>query len=377
MVALPEERSLGSSYLEELIWVAIHGRGVWHTGPATTLARTLAMAGMMAGRESYYYMRYDDSPERVNIPMMFYVVMGDPKVGVLLPEEVEPVGNLFSAVVVMDSGLLLKETSQRASLLDGVRDNAAIVVNTGLSPGQVTALLRKYQPSRSWSGKLVTVSASKYHTNVAFGLIGALLRAWNVVSLDHVLSALEVLKIDEGAGRAVASAYRDALVTEVELSAEGSEAAREGGARVPELRAGPWDAETYREYQRALSQARGYEDRIRVMPRWEVIAPGLIEFGPRPGEKNLGFKTDFARIEAPVVDKTKCIDCKLCSYYCPDGAIDFKSIEVDYDYCKGCGVCARVCPVKAIRMVSELERVEGLEDPELKKLSLAVREYGY
>jgi hypothetical protein len=34
-------------------------------------------------------------------------------------------------------------------------------------------------------------------------------------------------------------------------------------------------------------------------------------------------------------------------------------------------------PVKAIRMVSELERVEGLEDPELKKLSLAVREYGY
>jgi hypothetical protein len=160
------------------------------------------MAGMMAGRESYYYMRYDDSPERVNIPMIFYVVMGNPKVEVLLPEEPEPVGNLFSAVVVMDSVLLLKETSQRASILDGVRDNAAIVVNTGLSPGQVTALLRKYQPSRGWFGKLVTVSASRYHTNVAFGLIGALLKAWNVVSLDHVLSALEILKVDEGPGQA-------------------------------------------------------------------------------------------------------------------------------------------------------------------------------
>lgn len=371
------DRDSNLNVLEDLVWIVIHGRGVWHTGPASIIARTLAMAGMLAGRESYYYMRYDDSPERVNIPMMFYVVMGNPKVGVLLPEEVEPVGKLFNAVIVMDSVLLLKETSQRATLLDGVKNGAVIVVNTGLTPSQVITLLKKYQLSRSWSGKLVTVSASKYHTNVAFGLIGALLKAWNVVSLDHVLSALEVLNIDGDAKRAVASAYRDALVAEVRLTMEESRIARGESIRVPEFRAGPWDLETYREYQRALSQARSYEDRIRVMPRWEAIAPGLIEFGPRPGEKNLGFKTEFARIEAPVVDKAKCVDCKLCSYYCPDGAIDFKNIEVDYEYCKGCGICARVCPTKAIRMVSELERVEGLEDPELRRLSLAVREYGY
>jgi len=373
---LLKEGSSGLSYLEDLVWVVIHGRGVWHTGPASLIARTLAMAGMLAGRESYYYMRYDDSPERVNIPMMFYVVMGSPKVGVLLPEEVEPVGKLFSAVIVMDSVLLLKETSQRATLLDGVKNGAVIVVNTGLAPSQVAALLRKYQLSRSWSGKLVTVSASRYHNNIAFGLMGALLKAWNIVSLDHVLNALEVLNIDEGARRVVASAYRDALVTEVRLDVEEVRREREK-IEIPEFRAGPWDIETYRKYQKALSRARSYEDRIRIMPRWEAIAPGLIEFGPRPGEKNLGFKTEFARIEAPIVDKAKCVDCKLCSYYCPDGAIDFKSIEVDYEYCKGCGICARVCPAKAIRMVSELERVEGLEDPELRKLSLAVREYGY
>ncbi len=372
-----EERKPSPNVLEDLFWVVIHGRGVWHTGSSTTLARVLAMAGVIAGRESYYYMRYDDSPERVNIPMMFYVVMGNPRVEVLLPEEVEPVGRLFNAVVVMDSVSLLKETSQRATLFDGVKDDAVFVVNTGLTPPQVLALLKKYQLTRDWFGKLVTVSASKYHTNVAFGLIGALLRAWDVVGLEDVLNALEALKIDEGAGEAIASAYKDASVTEVRIHAEESGATGRVGVKTPEFRPGPWNVETYREYQRALSQARSYEDRVKIMPRWEAMAPGLIEFGPPPGGKNIGFKTEFARIEAPVIDKSKCVDCKLCSYFCPDGSIDFESVEVDYEYCKGCGVCARVCPTKAIRMVSELERVEGLNDPELRRLALVTREYGY
>lgn len=374
---MSEERKLDSNVLENLFWVVIHGRGVWHTGPSTTLARVLAMAGLVAGRESYYYMRYDDSPERVNIPMMFYVVMGNPRVGVLLPEEVEPVGRLFNAVVVMDSVSLLKETSQRATLFDGVKDDAVFVVNTGLTPPQVLTLLKKYQVTRDWFGKLVTVRASEYHTNVAFGLLGALLKACDAVTLEHVLNALEALKIDESAGEAITSAYKDASVTEVRVYAEESEAAKRVGVRAPEFRPEPWSIETYREYQKALSQARSYEDRIKIMPRWEAIAPGLIEFGPQPGGRNIGFKTEFARIEAPVIDKTKCIDCKLCSYFCPDGSIDFRSVEVDYEYCKGCGICARVCPTKAIRMVSELERVEGLEDPELKRLALVTREYGY
>ncbi|MEM2004676.1 MAG: 4Fe-4S binding protein [Zestosphaera sp.] len=374
---MTEERKSSLNVLEDLFWVVIHGRGVWHTGSSTTLARVLAMAGVVAGRESYYYMRYDDSPERVNIPMMFYVVMGNPRVEVLLPEEVEPVGRLFNAVVVMDSVSLLKETSQRATLFDGIKDDAVFVVNTGLTPSQVLALLKKYQLTRDWFGKLVTVSASKYHTNVAFGLIGALLKAWNVVGLEDVLNALEALKIDEGAGEAIASAYKDASVTEVRVRAEESEAAGRVSVKTPEFRPGPWSIETYREYQRALSQARSYEDRIRVMPRWEAMAPGLIEFGPLPGGRNIGFKTEFARIEAPVIDKAKCVDCKLCTYFCPDGSIDFESVEVDYEYCKGCGICARVCPAKAIRMVSELERVEGLEDPELRRLALVTREYGY
>ncbi|MCI4434610.1 MAG: 4Fe-4S dicluster domain-containing protein [Euryarchaeota archaeon] len=112
------------------------------------------------------------------------------------------------------------------------------------------------------------------------------------------------------------------------------------------------------------------------MPRWEVLAPGLIEFGPRPGEKNIGFTTPW-RFRRPLINKEKCIDCKLCTYYCPNGSIDFNSIKIDYDYCTGCGICFKVCPTKAIDLVSELEAVEGLSDEEIPVKRFESREYGF
>ncbi|MEZ0290505.1 MAG: 4Fe-4S binding protein [Sulfolobales archaeon] len=362
--------------LEELIWIIIHGRGVWHTGPASTFARILATAGTVAGRDSYYYMRYDDSPERNNVPMIWYVVMGTPKVNVILPEEPEPIGDLFNAVVVMDSTLLLKETSQRGYMFDGVKNNSVFVVNTGLEPSQIIYLLKKYQLTKDWSGKLVTVSASKYHKNIAFGLLGALVKVFEIISLDHVATAMEVLKFDRESIEAVKNAYDEAVVTNVSLSVKESELVRVR-VKPPEFRPGPWDLATYREYQKAFSQARSYEDRLKSLPRWETLAPGLIEFGPLPGEKNLGFTTAFSRFQAPIIDMKRCIDCKLCHLYCPEGAIDFRTITVDWNYCTGCGICSTVCPTKAITMVSELERLEGMKDPEVEKLALAVREYGF
>jgi len=64
------------------------------------------------------------------------------------------------------------------------------------------------------------------------------------------------------------------------------------------------------------------------------------------------------RIQAPYLDKKKCIGCKTCVKYCPDACIAMKEVKkqgkkaivanIDKKYCKGCGVCAQVCPVKAI-----------------------------
>jgi Fe-S-cluster-containing hydrogenase component 2 len=66
----------------------------------------------------------------------------------------------------------------------------------------------------------------------------------------------------------------------------------------------------------------------------------------------------------------------LCHLYCPDSAIDFETIEIDLDYCKGCGICASICPPKAIKMVQEIECVEGLKDEVVLK-RFESREYGY
>jgi 2-oxoacid:acceptor oxidoreductase delta subunit (pyruvate/2-ketoisovalerate family) len=113
------------------------------------------------------------------------------------------------------------------------------------------------------------------------------------------------------------------------------------------------------------------------MPTWQQLTPGLVEFGPLPKEKNIGFTTSFARFLRPIINKKKCSDCKMCSLHCPDGAIDFNRIEVDLKYCKGCGICARTCPSKAIEMISELLSEEGLSEKELTSIEDALVEYGY
>jgi len=113
------------------------------------------------------------------------------------------------------------------------------------------------------------------------------------------------------------------------------------------------------------------------MPRWEVLAPGLIEFGPKPGDRNIGFTTGEWRFQRPVINYKKCIDCKLCHLYCPDGAIDFSPIKVDYGFCTGCGVCVTVCPTKAIEIIQEIQAMEGLIDEEVPVKRFEERAYGY
>ncbi len=355
----------------DLTWAVVHCRGVLHTAHGSSLVRVLATAGMVAGRESYYYMRYDDSPERDNVPMMFYAVMGNPRVDVVLHEEVEPVGGLFDAVVVMDSSLLLHRTSQRALILDGAKEDAVLVVNTSLPPEVILDVVRERQLAQDWRGSLVAIRARRYDPEIAYPLLGALVKAWSEVKLDDVLGALELMGREDKV-EVVEEAYGDAEPIGVFL--RGGERAEER-LELPEPR-GWWNMETYRRYQAAAAGARTYEERMAAMPRWEVLAPGLIEFGPNPGEKNLGFTTSFERYLRPLVDRGRCTDCKLCHHYCPDGAMGF-DVVVDLDYCTGCGICAEACPVKAIKMVGEWEAEKGLREEELVTVEQALREYLY
>ncbi|HDI31440.1 MAG: ferredoxin [Thermoprotei archaeon] len=74
----------------------------------------------------------------------------------------------------------------------------------------------------------------------------------------------------------------------------------------------------------------------------------------KPKVGSLG-KTGVWRSLRPVINYSKCTNCKLCWLYCPEASIliEDERVTIDYEYCKGCGVCINVCPVKAISMVRE------------------------
>lgn len=62
------------------------------------------------------------------------------------------------------------------------------------------------------------------------------------------------------------------------------------------------------------------------------------------------------RVFRPMIDRKKCISCKICFTFCPDSAIKWIGGKPVFDFqvCKGCGVCAHECPVKAIEMKRDL-----------------------
>jgi 2-oxoacid:acceptor oxidoreductase delta subunit (pyruvate/2-ketoisovalerate family) len=322
-------------------------------------------------------MRYDDSPERANIPIIFYAVMGNPDIPVTLHEEVEPVGEVFDAIVVMEPTLLISQTSQRALIFDGAKKNTVLVVNSSLSPMRILQLVKRRCLAQDWMGKLVTVRARKYDANIAFPLLAALAKAWSGVDFDDLLNALD-FSGSSGKTNVMRRVYAEVEPVDVNVSADEALMARARKSRSSALvKKKVWDLNTYRAYQRAAAKATTYRKRVNAMPSWKALAPGLIEFGPKPKEKNIGFTTSFARCFRPIIDKDRCTDCKMCSFHCPDGAIDFSSIKVDLDYCKGCRICAQICPSKAIRVISEFSATEKLDEEEVSTIEDSLVEYGY
>ena len=134
--------------------------------------------------------------------------------------------------------------------------------------------------------------------------------------------------------------------------------------------------EKYRKMQRKVAESKTYEERMESLPTWEEIPVGLIEYGPRPGERNIGFTTSFSRSLRPIVDQAKCTDCKLCWLYCPEGTIDY-DIKVNLDYCTGCAICAKTCGPKAITMKAESQILAGFSESEFPTMRELSMEFGY
>ncbi len=73
------------------------------------------------------------------------------------------------------------------------------------------------------------------------------------------------------------------------------------------------------------------------------------------------YKTGGWRSFRPIWDWQKCVSCRVCWVYCPDGSIRVRDgvvAGIDLDYCKGCGICAKECPQGAIEMVEESKAEE-------------------
>jgi len=74
-------------------------------------------------------------------------------------------------------------------------------------------------------------------------------------------------------------------------------------------------------------------------------------------QKMLALDTGGWRTERPVLDKSLCNYCGLCSLYCPPQCMRDKGdhYEADLAWCKGCGICVHECPRKALSMKPEGE----------------------
>ncbi len=64
----------------------------------------------------------------------------------------------------------------------------------------------------------------------------------------------------------------------------------------------------------------------------------------------LGFLSRYAWLK-PVIDTSKCIDCKRCERNCKASCIDLKEHQIDYSRCVACMNCIDQCKKGAIRYV--------------------------
>lgn len=115
------------------------------------------------------------------------------------------------------------------------------------------------------------------------------------------------------------------------------------------------------------------------LPTWQELALGtaVIYAGSARALKTGDWRSSRP-VWAYVGEKTGCIQCGVCTVYCPEGCIVIRPVSetgydlaeldkrpesgitadspvpmADLDYCKGCGICVRECPTHCIEMVPE------------------------
>ncbi|MHA1893591.1 MAG: hydrogenase iron-sulfur subunit, partial [Candidatus Helarchaeota archaeon] len=115
-----------------------------------------------------------------------------------------------------------------------------------------------------------------------------------------------------------------------------------------------------------------FQERHPKLRPAESVIPGIFLAGTAQGPKDIQDTVSHAALAAsmaatvtlkkeieiepiaPLIDRDKCIKCKLCTQVCDFNAIKFQDgqIEIFPISCVGCGVCTAACPVEALGIPS-------------------------
>ncbi len=91
------------------------------------------------------------------------------------------------------------------------------------------------------------------------------------------------------------------------------------------------------------------------LPGWKDMPVGMDIAEPGCARRN---RTGDWRSERPIWNEKQCVQCGVCTVFCPEGCIrmdDRSYPSADLEYCKGCGICVNECVTGCISMQMEVE----------------------
>ncbi|MBX3236007.1 MAG: 2-oxoacid:acceptor oxidoreductase family protein [Nitrospiraceae bacterium] len=227
-------------------------------------------------------------------------------------------------VVVADASLISDPT---AHVMDGIRSDTAVFVNSPLSKSQVWE-------GGSFPGPIMMLDL----TGVALERLGKR----EAISALLGAVAARVVGVDEASLRGAIGRE----LTDLGVSAEAIErnqAAADFCYR--SLTPAPLPAG---------SAGQGAKTRLQT-PVYESPTLGTAHIGA--SANSVLRETGGWRTFRPVLIPNKCNGCWLCFAFCPDGVIAMTAEDkpvIDYDHCKGCQICVQECPTHAL--VAEREQ---------------------
>ena len=292
--------------------VRFHGRG---GQGAVMAAQALAVAASHDGYSAIAFPFF--GAERRGAPVLAFARFGEERLRVRT-QVYEP-----HYVVVLDESLI-----DTVDVLAGLRPGGIVVVNTTRSPDRL--VLSKKAKSATVDATSIALEYTK-QAAVNTAMLGAFAKATGLITIEGVEAG-----IMEVFGRRLSKEIADRNVAAA-------------GAAFDATRLG--EADSGRVYPKASKWLPTAQELPTGLATPALETPfGWVGVGSSPTNRTGGW-----RVTKPILDGSKCTNCLLCWFYCPDGSIvrGDKIVEIHYDYCKGCGVCAAECPCGAIRMVPE------------------------